>query len=50
MTIRILDTSYAHQGHQYEFFKLPYEFYLCNSRTPSISPAWGEAGRPLRKM
>lgn len=47
MSLSILDTQYAHQGHQYEFFKLPYDFYLCESRHPSRSPIWGP-GRPLR--
>ena len=48
MTIKILDTSYAHQGHQYEFFKLPCDFTLCQSSYPNRTPQWGKEGRPLR--
>ena len=47
MTLKILDTLYCHQGHQYEFFKLPYDFYLCQSSQPQIVPNWG-VGRPKR--
>jgi len=49
MSIKILDTSYAHQAHQYEFFKLPYEFTLCNSRSSNIAPTWNVLGRPMPK-
>jgi glycosyltransferase involved in cell wall biosynthesis len=47
MTLKILDTQYCHQGHQYEFYKLPYDFYLCQSSQPNRVPQWG-SGRPLR--
>lgn len=47
MTLKILDTQYCHQGHQYELYKLPCDFYLCNSSHPNSIPAWGQ-GRPLR--
>ena len=48
MEINILDTSYAHQGHQYEFFKLPCNFFLVQSSHPSRIPSWNINGRPLR--
>jgi len=42
--MKVLD-FYNHQGHQYEFFKLGFDFYLLN---PSLSaPLWNYNHRPL---
>lgn len=49
MELNILDTSYAHQGHQYEFFKLPCNFVLTQSSHPNRIPSWKTEGRPIRE-
>lgn len=36
---------YVHQGHQYEFFKAPHDFYLIDSK--GGVPKWNKKHRPL---
>jgi glycosyltransferase involved in cell wall biosynthesis len=43
--LKVLDW-YAHQGHQYEFFKCNHDFYLVG--TNSLPPDWNRDHRPLR--
>lgn len=42
--LKVLDW-YVHQGHQREFFKLPYDFYLVGS--DGRLPLWNRSHRPL---
>jgi glycosyltransferase involved in cell wall biosynthesis len=44
--LRVLD-CYAHQGHQYEFFKSEHDFFLMGSN--GAKPKWNAEHRPLNK-
>ena len=44
--MKVLDW-YNHQGHQYEFFKLGYDFYLLG--IGEVHPDWNEKTRPKHK-
>jgi glycosyltransferase involved in cell wall biosynthesis len=44
--MKVLDW-YNHQGHQYEFFKLEYDFYLLG--IGEVYPDWNEKTRPKHK-
>lgn len=44
--MKVLDW-YNHQGHQYEFFKLGFDFFLTTKNL--TNPSWNESHRPLNE-